>query len=141
LADPPNDPLDLFDRACGAVDIGAPQLGGKQMPAAENVERQVAVVVVIAVEDLAFLVTMQRIVGRIEIQNDLPRRFAAMRLDEQIHEPHLDGRRIVTDLVIAGQLRAAQLQSVQGALARHGRAIGAASGQLARQDCHHRIVA
>ena len=88
-ADLADDPLDLLDRAGGAVDIGAPQLGRQQMPAAEDVERQVAVAVVIAVEEPAFLMAMQRIVGRIEIEHDLPWRLR-VRLEEQIDEHGLD---------------------------------------------------
>lgn len=43
------------------------------MLATEDVERQVAVVTVVAVEEPSLLVTMDRIVGGIEIKNDLPR--------------------------------------------------------------------
>ena len=67
------------------VDVGAPQLGRQQMPAAEHVERQIAVAVVIAVEEPPLLLAVQRIVGRIEIENDLLRR-ALMRLQEQIDQ-------------------------------------------------------
>jgi hypothetical protein len=51
----------------------APQLGDQQMAAAEHVERQVAVAIVISVEEPTLLLTVQRIVGRIEVENDLPR--------------------------------------------------------------------
>jgi hypothetical protein len=40
------------------------------MPAAEDVERQIAVTVIIAVEEPAFLMSMQRIVRRVEVEND-----------------------------------------------------------------------
>jgi hypothetical protein len=40
---------------------------------------------------------MQRIVGRIEIEDDLPER-RLMRLKEQLHEPTLDRDRIVATL-------------------------------------------
>ena len=50
------------------------QLGGQQMLAAEHLQRQVAVAVAIAVEEAAFLMPVQRIVGGIEIQHDLLRR-------------------------------------------------------------------
>jgi hypothetical protein len=41
------------------------------MPAAEHIERQIAVGVVIAVEEALFLVPVQRIVGGVEIEGDL----------------------------------------------------------------------
>ena len=65
----------------------------------------------------------------------------SMRLQEQVDEQPLDGHRIVTDLVIARRLQAAQLQPVQRRLAGHRRAILAPRFELARQHRHHRIVA
>ena len=44
------------------------------MPAAEHIERQVAVVVVIAVEETSLLMPMQRVVGSVEVEDDLRRR-------------------------------------------------------------------
>ena len=41
------------------------------MTAAEDVERQVAVAVGIAVEEAAFLVAVQRVIGGVEIEDDL----------------------------------------------------------------------
>ena len=75
-ADLADDARDLLDRAGRGVDVRAPQLGRQQMAAAEDVERQVAVAVVIAVEEPAFLVAVQRIVGGIEIEDDLLGRLA-----------------------------------------------------------------
>ena len=69
--------------------FGAPQLGRQQMPAAEHVERQIAVAVVIAVEEPALLVAVQRIVGGIEVEDDLRRRLR-VRIEEQIDEQRLD---------------------------------------------------
>jgi len=40
------------------------------MPAAEDVERQIAITVVIAVEEAPLLMTMQRVVGGVEIEDD-----------------------------------------------------------------------
>ena len=53
------------------------------MPAAEDVERQIAEAVVIAVEEPPLLMAMQRIVSGVEIERDLRRRFA-MGVEEQI---------------------------------------------------------
>jgi hypothetical protein len=44
------------------------------MPAAEHIERQIAVVVVIAVEKTAFLMAVQRVVGGVKVEGDLRRR-------------------------------------------------------------------
>src|SRR4029077_141578 len=46
-----NDARHLFHRAGRSIDIRAPQLGGQQIATAEHVERQIAVAVVIAVEE------------------------------------------------------------------------------------------
>ena len=46
------------------------------MPAAEHIERQIAVAVVIAVEEPALLMAMQRILGGVEVENDLFGGFA-----------------------------------------------------------------
>ena len=96
-ADLRDDARDLLHRAGRGVDVRAPQLGRQQMAAAEHVERQVAVAVVIAVEEPAFLMAVQRIVRGIEIEDDLLRRLP-MRVQEQIDEQRLDRRRIVADL-------------------------------------------
>jgi hypothetical protein len=44
------------------------------MAATEHVERQVTVAVVITVEEPPLLLAVQRIIGRIEVENNLPRR-------------------------------------------------------------------
>ena len=41
------------------------------MPAAEHIQRQIAVAVVVAVKEPAFLMAVQRVVGRVEVENDL----------------------------------------------------------------------
>ena len=71
LADLADDARDLVLGPGRGVDVRAPQLGGQQVTAAEHVQRQVAVAVVVAVEEAALLVAVQRIVGRIQIEDDL----------------------------------------------------------------------
>jgi hypothetical protein len=83
---------------------------------------------------------VQRIVGRIQIEDDLLRR-PAMGLQKDIYEQPLNRRRIVADLVVARGHRPAQLQPIKGALARNRRALRPAGLKLARQDRHHRVVA
>src|SRR4051794_41590303 len=80
---------DLLDCAGAAVDVGAPQLGAEEMPAAEDVERQVAVAVVVAMEEAALLMPVQWVIGGVEVEDDLPRR-CAVRLQEQPHEEILN---------------------------------------------------
>ena len=82
------------------------------MPATEDVEWQVAVAVIIAVEEAAFLVAVQRIVGGIEVEDDLFGRLL-LSLEDEVDEQALDCGRMVADLVVAGWLGAAQFQSVQ----------------------------
>jgi hypothetical protein len=92
------------------------------------------------VEEAALLMTMQRVVSGVEIEDDLLRRVA-MRLHEQVDQQALDHRRIVADLVIAGRQRPAQFQPVQRRLARHRSAILSPGFELAGEDRHHRVMA
>ena len=84
-ADPRNDPPDFLDGAGRGVDVGAPELRREQVATAEDVKRQVAVAVVVTVEEAAFLVAVQRIVGGVEGKDDLLRRFG-MRVEKKVDE-------------------------------------------------------
>jgi len=55
------------------------------VPPAKNIQRQVTIGFVVAIEEAALLLTVQRIVGGIEIEGDLARR-RPVRLDKQIDE-------------------------------------------------------
>ena len=124
-----------------AIDVGPPQLGREQMPAAEDVEGEIAVGIVVAVEEPALLMPMQRHVGRVQVEGDLPRR-RAVGLLEQVHKQRLDRRAIVANPVIAaGLTRRRVLQPVQRALAGEGRAAGTPGLQLTRQEGQHRVMA
>ena len=68
-------------------------------------------------------------------------RRSLVRLQEQVDQQPLDGRRIVADLVVARRLQSAQLQPVQRRLAGHRRTILAPRLKLAGQHRHQRIVA
>jgi len=61
------------------------------MPPAEDVERQIAVAIVIAVEEAPLLVPVQRVIGRVEVENDLLRR-RGVRLEEEIDKQAFDRR-------------------------------------------------
>ena len=92
--------LDLLLGSGRRVDVGAAQLGRQQVATAKDIQWQVTIAIVVAVEEAALLVAVQRIVGRIEIEDDaLGRR--GMRLQEQRHEQALDPARIMADLVVA----------------------------------------
>jgi hypothetical protein len=59
---------------------------------------------------------MQRHVGRVQIEDDLPR-CRAVSVEEQVHEQCLDRRTVVPDAVVAAGLAGRRvLQPVQGAL-------------------------
>ena len=110
------------------------------MPAAEHVERQIAVGVVIAVEETLFLMPVQRVVGGVEIEGDLRRR-RRMGVEKQIDKQPLDRRRVIADLVIAGRLRPAQFQPVERRFAGQRGTIRAPRFKLAAQHRHDRVVA
>ena len=60
-----------LDRARRGVDVRGPQPGREQVVAAEDVQRQVAVALVVAVEEAAHLVAVDRVVGGVEVEDDL----------------------------------------------------------------------
>lgn len=109
------------------------------MPAAEHVQRQIAVAVVIAVEEAPLLMPVQRVVGGAEIEDDLRRRLL-VRVQEQRHGQRVDRRRLMGDLVIARRLVSAQLQPVQRRLAGHRRTVVAPGCKLARHHRHQHIL-
>jgi hypothetical protein len=55
-----DDASNLLLGAVGGILIGGAQLGGEQMPAGEDVQRQVAIAVVVAVEMPALLLAVDR---------------------------------------------------------------------------------
>ena len=61
------------------------------MPAAEHVKRQVAVAIIVAVEEAAFLIAVQRVVRGVEVEDDLLGR-PVVRLEQQVDEQGLDRR-------------------------------------------------
>ena len=88
------------------------------MLAGEDIERQVAVAVVVAMKEPLRLMAVERDVGRIQIEHDLVR-HGGVRLDKQIAEQRVDLLRHVIDLVVT--LRTArQLQPVQRTFAGQG---------------------
>ena len=139
-ADLADDPGDLLDGPGRGVDVRAPQLRRQQMPAAEDVERQVAVAVVVAVEEPSLLVAVQRVVGGVEVEHDLLRR-AIVGVEEEVHEQCLDRRAVMGDPAVAVGGRRAVLEPVQRALAGERRAAAVPRLEPAERHPEHRIVA
>ena len=71
-----------------------------------------AVAVIIAMEEPAFLLPVQRIIGGIQIERDL-RRGLGVGIEEQIDEQRLDGGGVSGNPGIAGGLVAAEFEPVQ----------------------------
>ena len=115
------------------------ELGRQQMPAAEHIERQVAVAVVVAVEEPSLLVAVQRVVGGVEIEHDLLRRLR-VRVEEEVHEQRLDRRAVVGDPAVAVGFRRAMLQPVQRALASERRAAPVPRLEPTKHHPEHRVV-
>ena len=84
-ADLRNDPRHLFNRARAGVDIGPAQLGAKKVSPAKNIQRKVTIGFVVAMKEAPLLLTMQRIIGGIEVEGDLAGR-RPMRIEKQIDE-------------------------------------------------------
>ena len=63
-------------------------------------------------EEPPLLLPVQRIIGRIEVENDLFWRSRA-RLHKQVDKQIPDRHRIVADLVVTRRLKLAQLQPVE----------------------------
>lgn len=59
----------------GAIDVARAQIAHQQMATTEHIERQEAVMVVIAMKEAPFLIAMHRHIGRIEVEHDLSRRL------------------------------------------------------------------
>ena len=87
----------------------------------------------------ALLMATHRVVGGVEVENDLFGR-SSMRLEEEVDEQGLDRRGLMCDLAVLRRRIARQLEPVQRRLARHRRAVVAPGFQLARQHRHQRVV-
>ncbi len=110
------------------------------MAAAEDVERQVAVAVVIAMEEAALLASVQRVVGDVEIELQ-PLRRALVGVEKQVHEQRLDRAGVVADAAIAMRARRRVLQTVQRRLARQRRTLPPARLKPAQNRAQNRVVA
>jgi hypothetical protein len=82
---------------------------------------------------------MQRVVGGVEVENDL---FGhrLVRLEEELDEQALDRCRVMVDLVVAARCRRRVLEPVQGALASERRPVLAPGLELAGEGREHPVV-
>src|SRR6185295_18528525 len=78
-----HNPLEVFQCSFGWIDLRASQLSTEQKLSAEDVQRQITIAVVVAVEEPAFLMPMYWIIGGIHIQRDRTRR-TVMRIQKVI---------------------------------------------------------
>jgi hypothetical protein len=83
---------------------------------------------------------MHWIIGRIEIENNLPRR-PLVRFQEQPDEQILGRRRIMRNLVITRRFRSAQLEPIQRRFSGYRLTILPPRRELARQYRHDRVFA
>ena len=111
-----HDPLDLGQAPVGRIPVGFPQPHTQQVFAGEDVQRQVAVLIVVAVEEAPLLLAVQFHVGGVQVEHDLRRR----RLEGFQKNRHQQGVQAVLpvgNLLVAMRAAVAQFQPVQGALA------------------------
>lgn len=113
---PGDDPLDFFDAARGGVLIRGALPRGQQVRPCEDVQRQVAVAAIVAVEEASFLFAVQRRVGRVEIENHLLGRFL-MRFDKRLEQQLVDALELAADLRVAVGAVGCALEPIQGGLA------------------------
>ena len=71
LAQLRHDAAHFFNRTGSRVLVGRPQPRTQQLVAGEDVQRQIAVAVVVAVEEALRLMAVERDVGRVQIEHDL----------------------------------------------------------------------
>src|SRR5262245_1375950 len=112
LADVGDDARHLLYGTVRRVEARYTQLGCQQMPAAEHVQRQVAITVVIAVIEPPLLLAMNPIIGGIKIEDNLTW-WPLVSFQKKIHEKTSNRHRIVTDLAVARRLQLAQLQTIE----------------------------
>src|SRR5690606_31562351 len=70
-ADLSDEARDFLDRTRRRVLVGTPEQGSQQVAATVDVERQIAVAVVVGVEETSLLSAVERDVSSIQVQDDL----------------------------------------------------------------------
>ena len=92
----------------GAIDLARAQVADQQLLAAEDIQWQETVMIVIAVAKATFLLTMNGVIGRIEVQNQAFG-WTAERGDELIDQDFMQapGRRSIRAILPTAQRRGA----------------------------------
>ena len=109
------------------------------MLAAENIQRQITIAVVVTMEEPAFLFAMQRQIGRIDIDNHLFRRLV-MRFDEHRHQQLIDTVFPECDFLVPIRHAVAEFHPIQSALARQRSAEIFPAGQHTEQRIQSQIL-
>ena len=91
-------------------------------------------------EEAAFLMAVQRIIGGIEVEDDLPGR-RLVRLEEEVDEQALDRRAVMADLVVARSAQTARARAGSTCSCRRAARNFCAGRELAGQGREHRVVA
>ena len=146
----PHDAFELLEAAGRGIAVRGAKPCTQQVLATEDIQRQITVVPVIPVEESPFLVTVHRVIGRVEVEPDLARR-PAIRLHEQLHQQFIKCLGARDDALVATARRLlglTKLQAVQGARAGQGMAPVALAHaplaghvRLADQHRNQRIIA
>ena len=111
-----NDAACFLNRTRGRILVGRTEPCTEQLVAGEDIQRQITVAVVVAMEEPLRLMAGQRDVGRIQIKHHLAG-HDGMRLDVEVYQQPVNGLSRVTDLVIT-LAAPSQFQPVQRTLAR-----------------------
>jgi hypothetical protein len=75
LANMGDDPLDLLPGSLSLILVSFAEAGAEKEISTENVERQIAVIVVVAVKESPFLIAMNDVICGIEVEYDALRRL------------------------------------------------------------------
>ena len=75
-AEPPDQQLQHGAGVLGGVDVAGAEVGREQLVAAEDVQRQEAVMIIVAVEEAALLLAVDAVVGGVEVEDQVLRRRA-----------------------------------------------------------------
>ncbi len=139
-ADLPDNTRHLLQRAGAGVTIRPPQLCRQEMVAAENVERQIAVAIVVTVEEPPLLTPVQRVVSGVQIKHQTRRRLL-MGVEKLIDEQRLNRAGVVADAAIAMRALGRVLQTVQRRFAGQRRTVPTTPLKPAKRHTQRRIVA
>ena len=135
-ADLRHDALELRQTAGRGVAVGLPQSRTQNLISAEDVQRQVAVAVIVAVEEAPFLLSVQGEVGGVHIQDDFLR-SGGVRFHEHLDQQLINAGFPERDLLVTARCAVAEFQPIQGALARQRTVLHIC---FARQHPQQRVV-